>query len=61
VLQAVFWASVALILYTHAGYPLLLWLLARVPLLRRLPARLIGVGVRPEHLRAPVAPTDARA
>jgi len=41
--------------------PLLLWLLARVPLLRRLPARLIGVGVRPEHLRAPVAPTDARA
>jgi len=41
--------------------PLLLRLLARVPLLRRLPARLIGVGVRPEHLRAPVAPTDARA
>src|SRR5438046_2996869 len=33
--------------------PLLLRLLARVPLLRRLPARLIGVGVRPEHLRAP--------
>src|SRR5205807_7188516 len=30
VLQAVFWASVVLILYTHAGYPLLLWLLARV-------------------------------
>ncbi|OLB48082.1 MAG: hypothetical protein AUH99_14170 [Candidatus Rokubacteria bacterium 13_2_20CM_2_70_11] len=43
------------------GPPLLLRLLARVPLLRRLPARLIGVGVRPEHLRAPVAPTDARA
>jgi len=41
--------------------PLLLRLLAGVPLLRRLPARLIGVGVRPEHLRAPVAPTDARA
>jgi cellulose synthase/poly-beta-1,6-N-acetylglucosamine synthase-like glycosyltransferase len=30
VLQAAFWASVALILYTHAGYPLLLWLLSRV-------------------------------
>ena len=29
-LQAVFWASVALILYTHVGYPLLLWLLTRV-------------------------------
>ena len=28
-LEAVFWASVGLILYTHAGYPLLLWLLAR--------------------------------
>jgi len=27
VLEAVFWASVGLILYTHAGYPLLLWLL----------------------------------
>jgi hypothetical protein len=27
-------------------------LLANVPLLRRLPARLIGVAVRPEHVRA---------
>ena len=26
-------------------------LLARFPLLRRLPARLIGIGVRPEHVR----------
>ena len=33
--------------------PLALRLLARFPLLRRLPARLIGIGVRPEH----VAPT----
>ena len=41
--------------------PLLLRLLARFPLWRRLPARLIGVGVRPEHVRAPVAPIDARA
>ncbi|MGH7829357.1 MAG: FAD-dependent monooxygenase, partial [Candidatus Binatia bacterium] len=31
--------------------PLLLRLLARFPLLRRIPARLIGYGVRPEHVR----------
>ena len=29
-LQVLFWASVALIVYTHAGYPLVLWLLARL-------------------------------
>jgi cellulose synthase/poly-beta-1,6-N-acetylglucosamine synthase-like glycosyltransferase len=29
VLEALFWASAALIVYTHAGYPLLLWLVAR--------------------------------
>jgi cellulose synthase/poly-beta-1,6-N-acetylglucosamine synthase-like glycosyltransferase len=28
--QAVFWISVALIVYTHAGYPLVLWLLAKL-------------------------------
>jgi hypothetical protein len=33
--------------------PLLVRLLARCPALRRLPARLIGIGVRPEHVRAP--------
>ncbi|MGF1608112.1 MAG: FAD-dependent oxidoreductase [Kiloniellales bacterium] len=33
--------------------PLALRLLARVPPLRRLPARLIGLGVRPEHVAAP--------
>jgi 2-polyprenyl-6-methoxyphenol hydroxylase-like FAD-dependent oxidoreductase len=41
--------------------PLLLRLLARFPVLRRLPARLIGVGVRPEHVQTPAAPADARA
>jgi 2-polyprenyl-6-methoxyphenol hydroxylase-like FAD-dependent oxidoreductase len=41
--------------------PLLLWLLARFQILRRLPGRLIGVGVRPEHVREPAAPADARA
>jgi 2-polyprenyl-6-methoxyphenol hydroxylase-like FAD-dependent oxidoreductase len=31
--------------------PLFLRLLARYPLLRRIPARLIGLGIRPEHVR----------
>jgi cellulose synthase/poly-beta-1,6-N-acetylglucosamine synthase-like glycosyltransferase len=30
VLESVFWAAAGLIVYTHVGYPLLLWLLARV-------------------------------
>ncbi len=29
-LEALFWGSVALILYTHAGYPLTLWLIGRL-------------------------------
>ena len=33
--------------------PLPVRLLGRFPLLRRIPARLIGVGVRPEHVRSP--------
>jgi 2-polyprenyl-6-methoxyphenol hydroxylase-like FAD-dependent oxidoreductase len=35
--------------------PLVLRLLARFPLLRRIPARLVGIGVRPEHVTTPVA------
>jgi 2-polyprenyl-6-methoxyphenol hydroxylase-like FAD-dependent oxidoreductase len=35
--------------------PLALRLLARFPRLRRLPARLIGLGIRPEHVRIPPA------
>ena len=31
--------------------PLAIKLLARFPFLRRIPARLIGIGVRPEHVR----------
>jgi len=27
----------------------------RFPVLRRLPARLVGLGVRPEHVKTPVA------
>jgi 2-polyprenyl-6-methoxyphenol hydroxylase-like FAD-dependent oxidoreductase len=33
--------------------PLLVRLMARYPFLRRLPARLIGIGIRPEHVRTP--------
>jgi 2-polyprenyl-6-methoxyphenol hydroxylase-like FAD-dependent oxidoreductase len=35
--------------------PLLFRLLGRFPLLRRIPARLMGVGIRPEHIRTPEA------
>ena len=35
--------------------PLPLRLLARFPFLRRLPARLIGMGIRPEHVKTPIA------
>lgn len=36
--------------------PAALALFNRFPVLRRLPARLVGLGVRPEHVRTPVAP-----
>jgi 2-polyprenyl-6-methoxyphenol hydroxylase-like FAD-dependent oxidoreductase len=35
--------------------PLPIRLLARFPFLRRIPARLIGIGFRPEHVRTPAA------
>jgi 2-polyprenyl-6-methoxyphenol hydroxylase-like FAD-dependent oxidoreductase len=35
--------------------PLAIRLLARYPFLQRLPARLVGVGIRAEHVRAPAA------
>jgi 2-polyprenyl-6-methoxyphenol hydroxylase-like FAD-dependent oxidoreductase len=35
--------------------PLAIRLLARFPMLRRIPARLVGIGVRPEHVRTPAA------
>jgi len=40
---------------TSLQVPLFLRLLARYPILRRIPARVIGVGVRPEHVRSPEA------
>lgn len=36
--------------------PLLLRLIAAIPNLRRIPARLIGIGIRPEHIRTPEIP-----
>ena len=39
--------------------PLAVRLLRRVPLLRRIPARLIGIGIRPEHVRTPELATPA--
>lgn len=41
--------------------PLPIRLAARFPLLRRLPARLIGVGVRPEHIETPEDPAALAA
>jgi 2-polyprenyl-6-methoxyphenol hydroxylase-like FAD-dependent oxidoreductase len=35
--------------------PLAVRLIARIPFLRRIPARLVGIGVRPEHVRTPSA------
>ena len=35
--------------------PLVVRLLDRLPLLRRIPGRLIGLGFRPEHVRSPDA------
>ena len=41
--------------------PLALRLIAAVPFLRRIPARLIGMGFRPEHVETPVCATDLQA
>jgi 2-polyprenyl-6-methoxyphenol hydroxylase-like FAD-dependent oxidoreductase len=38
--------------------PLAVRLLGRIPLLRRIPARLVGIGIRPEHVEAPAAPVS---
>jgi len=40
---------------TTLSPPLAVRLLARFPFLRRIPARLIGIGVRPEHVTIPAA------
>jgi len=38
-----------------ARVPIALRLVRRFPILRRVPARLVGLGVRPEHVRSPLA------
>jgi 2-polyprenyl-6-methoxyphenol hydroxylase-like FAD-dependent oxidoreductase len=39
--------------------PLVVKLLRAVPILRRIPARLLGIGIRPEHIRTPERRTVA--
>jgi hypothetical protein len=39
--------------------PLSVRLMARVPLLRRIPGRLVGMGVRPEHVHSPEIRAEA--
>jgi 2-polyprenyl-6-methoxyphenol hydroxylase-like FAD-dependent oxidoreductase len=39
--------------------PLLLRLFGRLPVLQRIPARLIGMGFRPEHVTTPPAPSSS--
>jgi 2-polyprenyl-6-methoxyphenol hydroxylase-like FAD-dependent oxidoreductase len=41
---------------TQLSVPLVLRFLQRFPVLRRIPARVIGLGIRPEHVRTPAAP-----
>lgn len=40
---------------THTEAPWILKLMNRLPILQRVPARLLGVGFRPEHIRTPEA------
>ena len=51
--------SNVLALKTRPSAPLAVKLLNWVPLLRRIPARLIGLGFRPEHVRVPELPPKA--
>ena len=43
---------------TSGALPFPFWLLNRFPRLRRLPARLVGLGLRPEHVRSRVEATE---
>jgi 2-polyprenyl-6-methoxyphenol hydroxylase-like FAD-dependent oxidoreductase len=40
--------------------PFFIRVLARFPVLRRIPARLIGIGIRPEHIAIPAFNTDTQ-
>lgn len=46
---------------TQPRVPWLLKLISSVPLLQRLPAYFVGIGVRPEHIETPVASTQKNA
>jgi len=37
----------------HAALPLVIRLARDFPILRRIPARIVGMGIRPEHVRTP--------
>jgi len=39
--------------------PWVMRLIDRVPLLQRIPARIVGVGVRPEHVNSPAIAAKA--
>jgi 2-polyprenyl-6-methoxyphenol hydroxylase-like FAD-dependent oxidoreductase len=41
--------------------PLAVKLLAAFPILRRIPARILGLGIRPEHIRTPEQPVAAKS
>jgi len=45
---------------TAMAPPFALRLIAAIPLFRRIPARLVGLGVRPEHVLTPEAPLPAQ-
>jgi 2-polyprenyl-6-methoxyphenol hydroxylase-like FAD-dependent oxidoreductase len=49
---------IARVLATRAPLtaPAFVRLIARVPFVRRLPGRLVGLGIRPEHVRSPARP-----
>jgi hypothetical protein len=51
--------SNVLALKTRPSAPFAVKLLNWLPLLRRIPARLIGLGFRPEHVRVPELPPKA--
>jgi len=46
---------------TNSKPPLLLKMLNLFPILRRIPARVVGLGVRPEHIRTPDVNKNAAA
>jgi 2-polyprenyl-6-methoxyphenol hydroxylase-like FAD-dependent oxidoreductase len=46
---------------THIQAPWILKLVNRWPLLQRIPARVVGMGFRPEHVKTPAAPAPSRA